>query len=132
MLIFFRRRRLRVRLSLLAIMALLWSQLALAQHVDCFAFRTPPAVTAASRAHDHCHGTRDQTERAVCAAHCNRGDSSAEGQRAAPVIPALPPDPLARVSFLLGLENGFPRGPTAYAGTSWHRPTLHPASVLLI
>lgn len=128
----FRRRRLRTRLSLIAIMALLWSQMVLAWHTDCYVFSTAAVVAAASASHDHCAGMVDQSDHAVCEAHCNQTDGSPESLRAALSVPALPPDSLAKISVVLRLERGRPEDQSAYAGDAWHRPTSHPASVLLI
>lgn len=128
----FRRRRLRNRLSLLAMVALLWSQMALAWHADCFAMSMPPMVAAAAAVHDHCAEQSDQSDRAVCDAHCNQGDSSPATPLAALSVPALPPDPLARITVVLQLGGGVLEIEPARAAAAWHRPTHHPASVLLI
>ena len=127
----FRRRRLRNRLSLLAIVALLWSQMVLAWHADCFAVSMPQMVAVAA-AHEHCAEQGEQVDRAVCDAHCNQGDSSPATPLAALSVPALPPDPLARIAVVLQLGGGALEIAPARAAAAWHRPTHHPASVLLI
>lgn len=128
----FRRRRLRTHLSLLAIVALLWSQMALAWHADCFAVPMPYEMAAVSAVHEHCAGQGDVSERVVCDAHCNQGNSSPETPRAALSVPALPPDPPFDVAFALQVEKGDFESTAARVGAAWHRPTSHPASVLLI
>lgn len=127
-----RRRRLRNRLSLLVIVALLWSQTVLAWHADCFAMTMPPMVAAAAMVHDHCADQGDQADRTVCEAHCNQGDSSPAPPLAVLSVPALPPDSFARITFVLQLGGGVLEVAPARAAAAWHRPTPHPASLLLI
>lgn len=127
-----RRRRLRTRLSLLAIVALLWSQMALAWHADCLAVPMPSMAAASSAVHDHCSDQVNQADRAVCEAHCNQGDSSPATPLASPSVPALPPEPLAGIAVVLQLGDGALEVEPARAIAAWHRPTHHPASILLI
>ena len=64
------------RTALLAMAALLWSQLALASHGGCLDLPGTPAAAVAAGAdtpHDHGHGCDAElpsADRAVCAAHC--------------------------------------------------------------
>jgi hypothetical protein len=127
-----RRRRLRNRLSLLVMVALLWSQMVLAWHADCFAMSMPPMVAAAAAEHDHCAEPGDQVDRAACEAHCNQGDSSPATPLAVLSVPALPPDSFALITGVLQLGGGVLEVTPARAAAAWHRPTHHPASLLLI
>lgn len=131
----FRRHRLRSRLSLLAMVALLWSQLVLAAH---------PACTLASMAMDDahaamagqvdpepasCHPSPEASP--VCDTHCSRSDLSPDVARvlAVPALGAWSVVPVVSVQRL-------PHQPDAAQAPrplrSWHRPTAHPASLLLI
>ena len=70
-------------------------------------------------------------DEALCLAHCRQGDQTNDVARV-PVIPALPPAaPAAIASFVF-----LPADPAPHPGlpppVSWHRPTAHPAAVLLI
>lgn len=132
MLKYFRRRRIRNRLSLLAMFVLLWSQMVLAGHAGCFAMPMPPMVSAAAAAHHHCGEQVDQADLGVCEAHCNQGDSSPATPLAHLSVPALPPDSFAIIAVLLQIDRGVSERAPARATAAWHRPTLHPANVLLI
>lgn len=135
------RRRLRLRIALVAVMALLWSQLVLAGHVDCLML-SAAAIPAEVATVDH--GCEDQApaleqapdlEQAVCAAHCSRGDVSAENARIPPVPPMLaaPAIPLISiVSLASATDGGGTPGVVLPPPVSWHRPTPHPAALLLI
>ncbi|MBV6412723.1 MAG: hypothetical protein DYH17_00135 [Xanthomonadales bacterium PRO6] len=127
---YFRRRRL--RLSLIVIVALLWSQVLLAWHGDCAAALVASEVSAAVAVHDHCVEPGDPAGRAVCEAHCNGGDITPASPLAALAVPALPPDPLARIAVALQLAGDAPSPTPARTAAAWHRPTHHRASVLLI
>lgn len=130
----FRHRRTRVRLSWLALAALLWSQALVSLHVDCLlpaAQAQAPAATPASQ-HEDCAGTEQAAARSVCQAHCDQGDRSAEGARAAPSVPMLEPVPALALEVLAAAATReAPALPRHFAG-AWHRPTPHPASILLI
>ncbi|WP_429913957.1 IS1 family transposase, partial [Klebsiella pneumoniae] len=67
---------------------------------------------------------------ALCLAHCSQGDASSDVARvpAVPALPAMAPVALALVSRLEPH-----RAPLlhALAPPSWHRPTAHPAALLL-
>lgn len=131
MLKYFRRRRIRNRLSLLAMVALLWSQILLAGHAGCFSMSMPPMVAAAA-AHHHCGEHVDEAVPGVCEAHCNQGDSSPATPVAQLSVPPLPPDAFAIIAVLRQIDRGVSERAPARATAAWHRPTLHPASVLLI
>lgn len=127
-------RRRRLRIALLAIFALLWTQLAFAVHPGCVAAGEPlrmardSAVTMA-----HCDHGADPASRIVCEGHCGQGDASSDVARVPPVppLPGLP----SIVQFV------FEVAPASCAGThartrcfaaSWRGPTGHPAKILLI
>ena len=133
----FRHKRLRARLSILAIVALLWAQLALAVHDGC---TMPAHASAMAAAHSAvamdgaCGQEATPTtadDPALCLAHCSQGDASSDVARvpAVPALPAMAPVALALVSRLEPH-----RAPLlhALAPPSWHRPTAHPAALLLI
>lgn len=124
----------RARFAVLAMAGLLWSQLALAAHPLCStaAMAMSELATVTATAGDGCHheGTPPMDE-ALCLAHCRQGDQTNDVARV-PVIPALPPAaPAAIASFVF-----LPADPAPHPGlpppVSWHRPTAHPAAVLLI
>ena len=123
-------RRLRSLLPVVMIVAMLWSQLVMAGHGLC---SMAPAALAdiASAAEQGCHQSPATHDATVCSAHCIQGDQSNEVARVPPV-PALAP----------ALSDGFPAIAILEAEhvsplelpppVSWHRPTAHPASLLLI
>jgi hypothetical protein len=129
----FRQRRLQRRISLLAIFALLWSQWIYASHGAC----TPsdflwPQLAASASPVSHCDHDQDAAKATVCASHCARADLNSES---VPLlsVPALAIDgpmewaltPLTASLPAVAIF-ALPRPP------SWHRPTPHPASLLLI
>lgn len=126
-----RRRRLRTRVSLLAITALLWSQMLLAFHADCISPAMGGLPSAAIGEHSNCADGGDATDRLICASHCGQGEASSDGSR-------IPPVPLLGPMVMVSAVDLIHRRPLCGAGAclpvhgSWHRPTLHPASVLLI
>jgi hypothetical protein len=127
-----RHRRLRARLSILAIVALLWSQVLLAGHPACSMAAMALADITVPAAADHgCHHQGPATESAICEAHCSQGDLSSDVGRIPP-IPASAPALAIEIASITTLETG--RAPWAEAPPplSWHRPTAHPASLLLI
>ena len=81
------------RTVLLAMAALLWSQLVLAGHGDCLDLPGTPAAFVAAATdtrHDHGHGCEAElpsASKALCDAHCTEGDLSADSGR----IPSIPP-----------------------------------------
>lgn len=128
-----RRQRLRSRLSILVIVAMLWSQFAMASHPAASMAGMEVAAAAASTAiaHRGCHEQEPADQDAVCASHCTQGDQSHEIGRIPPVpalghaLPILLPLPTTLRAGSLSLSEGPPR-------VAWHRPTLHPANLLLI
>lgn len=124
-----RHRRLRTRLSLLAIAALLWSHMLFAFHVDCVSVAMADNVAATATQHDDCAGPKAGTDRVVCQVHCSQGDSSPDSVRAPLSVPALAPTiPV----FVAPVSRHASVGAPPRADAAWHRPTLHPASILLI
>ncbi len=83
----FRHRRLRSRISLLAIGALLWSQMLLALHADCLSPAMTGVPSAAVAEHHDCADADDAANSAVCASHCSQGEASPDSPRA----PSVPP-----------------------------------------
>ena len=130
----FRRRRLRTRLSLLAMVALLWSQLVFAAHPDCLA--GPPRMAPAMASMPNCPMAVQVKPSPVCQAHCDQGGLSSDVAR----VPPVPQLPATLAMPLLLVLAGAPQdadAPRAHAAgppwsASWHRPTAHPAALLLI
>ena len=128
-----RHQRLLRRISILAILALLWSQFVMASHPAASMVQTAMAATTTSSAmaHQGCHDQKPADQDGVCAAHCSQGDQSNEMARIPPIppfcntVPTLLPLP----SVLQAGSQALSEAPTHVA---WHRPTLHPASLLLI
>jgi len=127
-----RHRRLRARLAILAIVALLWSQVLLAGHPACsMAAMALAEITVPAAAGHGCDHPDPANESAICNAHCSQGEQSSEVARIPPV-PASAPAPAFEIAAIVTLETS--RMPYAEAPPpdSWHRPTAHPASLLLI
>lgn len=133
----FRRHRLRTPLALLAMVALLWSQLLLASHPACtLASMAMDSAHAAGTGHaDHasppCHSSGSSDTSPVCDAHCSRGDLSSDVTRV-PVVPAMGPLPVVPVVTVQWLPQWAGDAQAPGPLRSWHRPTAHPASLLLI
>lgn len=135
-----RHSRLRARLSLLAMVALLWTQLAMASHPACTLASMVMSgghaglAMADEPAPEPCHPAppADSGYSAGCESHCSRSDLAPEAPRTLSV-PALGPLPTPPLMLALSHPPAspagtFPPGPLR----SWHRPTAHPASLLLI
>lgn len=127
----FRRQRLRSRLSILVILALLWSQLVLATHAAASmgTVISAPADTSMAMA-DGCE-QRSSVNEIACKAHCSQGDQSLDVARVLP-ISALAPTLPVTIGAIVVLQADRASGADLPPPVSWHRPTLHPASVLLI
>lgn len=129
------------RTALLAMAALLWSQFALAGHGECLDLPgTPAALVAAATdtQHDHGHGCDAElpsASKALCDEHCTAGDISADSGR----IPSIPPLLVgAWLSWFAdaGIADAAPGATSTWVDSpprpAWHRPTAHPAALLLI
>lgn len=129
-----RHRRLRARIALVAIAALLWSQVVLAAHADCVMTHAPIDHVQHVASHG-CHGEMPPSQQPVCGAHCSHGELSIDSGRIPPIPPMLAAAgiPLVSVAHLVGGKNS-PIVETFYLhpSVSWHRPTAHPAALLLI
>lgn len=130
------RHRLRLRIALVAILALLWSQTALAWHALCAAgpSATVAQVMPAMAGHDgDCHDAPPPAgdDASLCAAHCDQGTPSPDVARipAVPVLPALVP---AMTVALLPTLAQARLQPDIPPPIPWKRPTAHPAAILLI
>lgn len=127
-----RHRRLRVRLSILAIVALLWSQFVLASHPAASMVATASMGTIAATAMGRdCHRSKPSDESAICIAHCSQGDQSSEVGRVPP-LPALAPAAAMGMASIAMLDAERAPHLQLPPPVSWHRPTSHPASLLLI
>lgn len=124
----FRRQRYRSRVSFILIIAMLWSQIALASHSMCSL--TSPVVEVVAHMDDCEQSTPPPSDQVLCTAHCNQGDQSADTSRVPPIY-ALLQDKFNHVATL-----GYSYEQHVYTNVPpeifRHRPTLHPASVLLI
>lgn len=129
------RPRWRTRIALVAVAALLWSQVALAGHAGCLRMlaHAAPAEVAAM---DHdCGANMPAPDQPVCAAHCSQGDASPESGRIPPVPPMLAAPAIPFISIVViahGVDSGVPARNDWSPPPSWHRPTAHPAALLLI
>lgn len=127
-----RHRRLRTRLSLLAITALLWSQMLLALHADCASLMFPGSTVAVSVEHVDCVEADARLDLVVCQSHCSQGEGSPDAPRAPLSVPALPPAPGVGITAVLRVALHPAEGASSLVAAAWHRPTPHPASILLI
>lgn len=122
-----RRQQKRLRLSILVIAAMLWSQFTLAMHTAvCVESATVTSTVAAV----HCHDAPVADDVAACGTHCQNDQSHESGRVTVP--PALAVVPMIA---LLMLDD--PHGITVHAvdrpaPDAWHWPTSHPAAILLI
>lgn len=127
------RRRLRTRISLLAICALLWSQTLLALHADCLspAMTGIPSAAVAVADHHDCADADDAANSVVCTSHCSQGEASPDSPRA-PSVPPLALIAMMPMVDVMDLRLPSPSTQPGHVGSGWHRPTPHPAKVLLI
>ena len=125
-----RHRRLRARVSILAIVALLWSQFVLASHPA--ASMSLMALAEATAATEHgCEHPKPADDVIICNAHCSQSDQSSDVGRV-PYVPALLPVPAGAMASILTLGSNLDSHGGLPPSVSWHRPTSHPASLLLI
>jgi len=118
--------------------ALLWTQLALASHPACTLASMALAESGTAHA-DHdgpapppCHpAAAVDASSPACESHCSRSELSPDASRvlAVPALGLVQAVPVVSVQRL-------PQEPDAAQAPgplrSWHRPTAHPASLLLI
>lgn len=129
------RPRSRARIAAVAVAALLWSQLALAGHVDCPVMAAPAEIDHAEAMAPDCARSMLASDEALCSAHCSQGEASNEAAR----VPTVPPTlcatatPVLTVAVLRdGTCNRHATRDHPPRPVSWHRPTSHPAALLLI
>jgi hypothetical protein len=133
-----RRHRWRNHISLLAVLALAWAQIALASHPAC----TTAAMDSSPAHAQHtdvvpagelpsCHGEPAGCDEPLCASHCSQGELSKDAPRLL-YVPMLGQPPIMPVLNLR--QSAHAAGHTAAENprVAWHRPTSHPASLLLI
>ena len=128
------RHRHRTRIALFAIVALLWSQFALAGHADCLMGAVQAPSSSVTAMDHHCDGDAPNPDPPLCLAHCRQGDVSPDGARIPPVPPMLAAPAIPLLSMIViadGPEDDAIRI-DASPPASWHRPTPHPAALLLI
>ena len=128
----FRHHRFQSRLAILAAVVLLWSQFVLALHptASMGSLGMSAAVQSTVMLHDACHGQASIQQSPVCKVHCSQGDQSDVVGH----VPDLPYVPAAAVFPSFETKDAAIRLVLPSPGTSvsWHRPTRHPASLLLI
>lgn len=108
--------------------ALLWSQMVLALHADCL---SPAMAGVSSAAVAEHHDCADAASSVVCASHCSQGEASSDSPR----VPTVPPLALVAIMPVVRDMDLLPPSPSTrpgHVGSGWHRPTPHPAKVLLI
>ncbi len=130
------RRPLRLRLAIFAMLALLWSQTALAWHGLCLdGSALAQAGTSMQAMAGHasgCHEDPPKTGDALlCAAHCDQGVPSPDIARIPllPLLPALVPEFTASIVEVAPVTLRQVDSPPPIP---WKRPTAHPAAILLI
>lgn len=125
-------RRLRTCLSVLAVMALLWSQLVLAGHPITSLTATASGEAIAPGPVDQgCDHLASDDAQTLCSHHCSQDDQSSEVPRVPPVPVAMPAVALG-IASVVALEASLVRCIELSPAVSWHRPTPHPANLLLI
>lgn len=118
---------------MLTMVALLWSQVAMAGHVECLGVLAQSVPSQAAVLDHGCDAEIPAAGQPACVAHCSAGDESADSGRIPPVPPLLAAGVAPPIAML---ANGVSARATALIETppttSWNRPTAHPAAVLLI
>lgn len=72
-------------------------------------------------------------DQSVCTAHCNQGDAAAESGRIPPVPPMLAAPVIPYTAVMVHqVGGGISVRIDSSPPPSWHRPTAHPAALLLI
>lgn len=134
----FRRRPFRARIAIFAVLALLWSQVVLAGHPACsMGFMAlselDASVTLVVEGGAHgCHEAPAPSDDSLCASHCGQGSLSSDVARV-PDVPALPAAIPVGMAEVVSLSADSRRQHHALPPpVSWHRPTPHPAALLLI
>lgn len=130
----YRHRRLRTRISILAITALFWSQFLLAGHGVCSLTTmslSEHLSDVASSIEASCHKPTLSSEAILCKAHCSETVQSDKVGHVPPVL-ALAPSPAVAMAAIAVLQADRAPNCELPPPVSWHRPTLHPASLLLI
>lgn len=132
----FRHRSLCARFAILAIVGLLWSHFVLVAHPICTNGAMAMAQTTMVEEHvgEPCHGAQpsatQQHDEILCVAHCSQGDLTNDVTRV-PAVPAVLPVTPAVLDVVF-LPAGQRPDPDVVPPVSWHRPTAHPAALLLI
>ena len=128
----FRRQRLRSRLSILAVVALLWSQAVFAAHPACaLAVMALSELQTSSVVVQDCHAAEDSSGEAVCTPHCGQGNQTNDTVRVPPV-PSLQAAYVMPIGTLAAVQADHHLQTALPPEVSWHRPTAHPAALLLI
>lgn len=134
-----RRHRWLKGISLLAMLALVWAQIVLASHPACSpsAMRmapvhaSPTPSESAEQVPPPCHEVPVGEDGPLCESHCSQSDLS-KGVSPLLSVPSLGPVPMTSVADTRLLPTATRYAVAAHPRGTWHRPTLHPASLLLI
>ncbi|MEO5963552.1 MAG: hypothetical protein ABIP87_08975 [Thermomonas sp.] len=127
----FRHHRFRTYFALLALAALLCSQLALAAHPLCVMTAMAPQAGSSSAHGDHECPTSEPSQKALCDAHCAQSDVNNDSSRIPPVAP-MPPAIMPTLWAFVPIRQHHLPLDRPWPHASWNRPTANPASVLLI
>ncbi len=136
MMLSLRQRKWYQRSMLVAVTALLWSQFALSAHDGCLDAPARATVAAEQIRHHHgCGDTLPSAEKALCDAHCSEGDFTSDKLRTPSVLPAFVGAWLPWFPMIVVVD-GMPAVTSTWVDSpprpAWHRPTPHPAALLLI
>lgn len=126
-----RHQRLSTRITIFTIVALLWSQFALAGHPAASMDVASLDASAVVSLENGCQHPPPCGDTALCTAHCNQGDQSFDASRIPPVPSSLPP-PVYSIALISAPVDSTAIDRATPPVVSWHRPTLHPAKILLI
>jgi len=131
-----RQRKWYQRSAFVAVAALLWSQFALSAHGGCLDAPAGASVAVEqTRHHNGCGETIPTAEKALCDAHCSVGDVSSDNLRTPSVFPAFAGAWLPCFPMIVVVD-GMPAVTSTWVDSpprpAWHRPTDHPAALLLI
>src|SRR5690606_20982583 len=118
-----------------AVLALAWSQFALAIHPECLAAPALTAHASVAATHVHCAGQEPAVEVPLCAEHCDPEQVSPDSARIPPVqpLPGVSEAPWTAAFATFDGPTGVERTRIAASPPfSLHGPTAHPAALLLI
>ncbi|MFZ5635595.1 MAG: hypothetical protein ACOY82_03305 [Pseudomonadota bacterium] len=133
--IYFRRQGVVSRFAIAAIIGMLWSQIAIASHADCVGTSTSMKTSVIATAHEDgradCHDPEPKSADSLCFFHCAQHNITKDVAQVDAPRPILLP-----TAFLFHVVDvrriGIAIEPPLWPTLSRHRPTRHPAELLLI